>query len=588
MRSEVRWRVRRAQGPYPRDMTETQPLPSRRPTAVDEVAERYMARLCEISPELAVSVGLPGRRGVLDGYSPDALQAATELDRSTLAELDGVEPTDDVDRVTVAAMRERLGVAIELAEAGERLRSLDNIASPIQGLRDLFDNLPTATEADWADFASCLRDVPRALGEYATSLRLAASRGDVAAQRQVRACIEQARDQAGVATSSYTTLVAEARLADGGELSEALKADLEAASTAARQGYEEVARVLEAEILPVAGEADGVGPERYARFSREFLGAVVDLDETYEWGRERLAAIDAEQREIASRLYGPGTSVREALDRLNEDPARTIHGTKALRQWMQETSDAAVAALDGTHFDVPEPLRTLECMIAPSATGGIYYTGPSDDFSRLGRMWWSVPEGTDTFAAWQERTTVFHEGVPGHHLQVGMQTYVREELNSWRRLGCWVSGHGEGWALYAEKLMADLGFQDDPGDRMGMLDSQRLRAARVVLDIGVHLGKERPAELASLPGVGEGRWDYGSAWAFLRENVAMSEGFLRFELDRYLGWPGQAPSYAVGQRLWEQVRDEAVARGTSLKDFHMRALRLGSVGLDVLRQALAS
>ncbi|MDU0864627.1 DUF885 domain-containing protein [Actinomyces urogenitalis] len=568
-------------------MTETQALPARRPTAVDEVAERYMTRLCELSPEFAVAVGLPGKRGVLDGYSPEALQEATELDRSTLAELDGVQLADDVDRVTVAAMRERLGVGVELADAGERLRALDNIASPIQGLRDLFDNLPTATEEDWSDFASCLRDVPRALSEYATSLRLAASRGDVAARRQVRACIEQARDQAGAATSSYTTLIGQARLADGAELPEALKADLEEASAAARQGYEDVARMLEAEIEPRSGEADGVGRERYARFSREFLGAVVDLDETYEWGRERLAAIDAEQREIASRLYGPGTSVREALDRLNEDPARSIHGTKALQQWMQETSDAAITALDGTHFDIPAPLRTLECMIAPSATGGIYYTGPSDDFSRPGRMWWSVPEGTDTFAAWQERTTVFHEGVPGHHLQVGMQTYVRDELNSWRRLGCWVSGHGEGWALYAEKLMADLGFQDDPGDRMGMLDSQRLRAARVVLDIGVHLGKERPAELACLPGVGEGRWDYGSAWAFLRENVAMSEGFLRFELDRYLGWPGQAPSYAVGQRLWEQVRDEAVARGTSLKNFHMRALRLGSVGLDVLRQALA-
>ena len=568
-------------------MTETQALTARRPTAVDEVAERYITRVCELSPEFAVSVGLPGRRGVLDGYSPEALAADTDLDRSTLAELDAVEPVDDVDRVTIAAMRERLGVAVELAEAGERLRALDNIASPIQGLRDLFDNLPTATEGDWADFTSCLRDVPRALEEYTQSLRLAASRGDVAARRQVRACIEQARDQAGTDSSSYTTLIAQASLADGTALPDSLTADLDAACAAARQGYEATARFLETDILPLAGQTDGVGRERYARFTRDFLGAVVDLDETYEWGRERLAAIDSEQRAIAEQLYGPGTSVREALDRLNEDPARTIRGTKALKQWMQDTSDAAITALDGTHFDIPEPLRTLECMIAPSATGGIYYTGPSDDFSRPGRMWWSVPEGTDTFAAWQERTTVFHEGVPGHHLQVGMQTYVRDELNSWRRLGCWVSGHGEGWALYAEKLMADLGFQDEPGDRMGVLDSQRLRAARVVLDIGVHLGKERPAELAALPGVGEGRWDYESAWAFLRENVAMSEAFLRFELDRYLGWPGQAPSYAVGQRLWEQVRDEAVGRGVSLKDFHMRALRLGSVGLDVLRQALA-
>ena len=363
--------------------------------------------------------------------------------------------------------------------------------------------------------------------------------------------------------------------------------DVRSAAATARKGYVRIAQVLTDEILPYAGNTDAVGRERYERFSRHFLGAVVDLDETYEWGRERLAAIDAEQRAIAEQLYGPGVSVREALDRLNTDPERTIHGTRALQAWMQETSDAAIAALDGVHFDIPAPLRTLECRIAPSATGGIYYTGPSDDFSRPGRMWWSVPAGTEDFAAWQERTTVFHEGVPGHHLQIGMQTLLRDELNSWRRLVCWVSGHGEGWALYAEKLMTDLGFQDDPGDRMGMLDSQRLRAARVVLDIGVHLGKERPPELTDLPGVGEGIWDAGSAWAFLRHNVAMDESFLRFELDRYLGWPGQAPSYAVGQRLWEDARDRALAGGASLKDFHARALRLGSVGLDVLREALA-
>ena len=86
--------------------------------------------------------------------------------------------------------------------------------------------------------------------------------------------------------------------------------------------------------MPAAGRADAVGRERYERFSREFLGAVVDLDETYEWGRERLAAIDAEQRAIAERLYGPGVGVREALDRLDADPARTVHGTAALQKWM--------------------------------------------------------------------------------------------------------------------------------------------------------------------------------------------------------------------------------------------------------------
>jgi uncharacterized protein (DUF885 family) len=182
---------------------------------------------------------------------------------------------------------------------------------------------------------------------------------------------------------------------------------------------------------------------------------------------------------------------------------------------------------------------------------------------------------------------VFHEGVPGHHLQVGQAVYNRAQLNSWRRLACWVSGHGEGWALYAERLMADLGHLDDPGDRLGMLDGQRMRAARVVLDLGVHLGLEAPERW------GGGTWDADKAWEFLRANVNMPEQFIRFELNRYLGWPGQAPSYKIGQRIWEQIRDDArdsaQARGEAfdLRAFHARALGMGALPLDVLRTALA-
>src|SRR5690606_35190168 len=135
------------------------------------------------------------------------------------------------------------------------------------------------------------------------------------------------------------------------------------------------------------------------------------------------------------------------------------------------------------------------------------------------------------------------------------------------------SGHAEGWALYAERLMQELGYLDDPADRLGMLDGQRMRAARVVLDIGVHLGKPRPD--------GQGVWDADYALEFMRANVNMNDAFVRFEVNRYLGWPGQAPSYKVGQRIWEQVRDAAQRRdgaAFSFKQFHKDALDLGGVG----------
>ena len=294
----------------------------------------------------------------------------------------------------------------------------------------------------------------------------------------------------------------------------------------------------------------------------------------------------AEQRQVAALIAGPGASVPQAVAVLDADPARQVHGTAALQDWMTSVSEAAIEALDGIHFGIPAELRRLECRIAPTSTGGIYYTAPSDDWSRPGRMWWSVPPGVSEFSTWRERTTVYHEGVPGHHLQIGSAVANKDELNTWRRLVCWTSGHGEGWALYAERLMAELGFLDDPGDRFGMLDAQMLRAARVVFDIGVHLGKPAP------DGFGAGSWDAAKGWDFLRAHVATDEGTLRFEWNRYLTWPGQAPSYMIGQRMWQELRRDAAAaaaeRGEtfSVRDFHARALAVGSLPLPVLRAAV--
>lgn len=379
----------------------------------------------------------------------------------------------------------------------------------------------------------------------------------------------------------FAAFVAEATPQEG-NLPASLARTLADNSAAARVAYDELRSFLAEELAPVATEVDAVGRELYALNSRRFLGATIDLDETYDWGREELARMVAEQTAIANEIL-PGASVEEAVAHLEADPARKLVGTDALQKWMQETSDRAVAELGATHFDIPEAIRTLECMIAPTQEGGIYYTGPTGDFSRPGRMWWSVPEGVTEFDTWRELTTVYHEGVPGHHLQIAQAVYNRTELNSWRRLLAGTSGHAEGWALYAERLMQQLGYLDDPADRLGMLDGQRMRAARVVLDIGVHLGKPRLD--------GDGTWDADYALDFMRKNVNMSDQFVQFEVNRYLGWPGQAPSYKVGQRIWEQVRDAYQAeRGADfdVKDFHKRALDMGGVGLDTLRTALLS
>ena len=316
----------------------------------------------------------------------------------------------------------------------------------------------------------------------------------------------------------------------------------------------------------------------------------MDLAEAYAWSWEEIARLRAEQAQV-SNLIRPGATRAEAVAVLEQDPARRIEGRENFRAWMQELAEDTIAGLHGAYFDIPEPAHRIEVMIAPTNDGGIWYTPPSEDWSRPGRMWWSVPDGLETFSTWKEVTTVHHEGVPGHHLQVSQAIAGRDNLNRWQRLLCWVPGHGEGWAVYAERLMGELGYLDDPGLRLGLLDSQLMSTAIVALDIGVHLELEIPKGTGWREGE---RWNAEIAWEFLRAHSSWDERMLRFELHRYLGWPGQAPAYQLGQRIWLQAREEAREEATqraggvfSLKDFHSRALALGSMGLDPLREALA-
>ena len=552
---------------------------TRTSTPVDAIADAWVDTLAELSPSLATYIGRDEYNDRIDDFSPAGQERFAAESRAALSALRDTQPVDAIDEVTKEDLTREIELGLELHDADWHLRDLNVIESPPQNIRQIFDLMPTSTTDDWSVVARRLKNVAGAVDGYIETLREGVSRGIVPARRQVVEVVGQIARYTS-ADGFFAEFAANAS-PDEGSLPGSLARDLNDNANAARVAYERLSDFLAREVAPAASDQDAVGRELYGLHSRRFLGATIDLDETYEWGREELARMVAEQESIANEIK-PGASVEEAVAFLEEDPARKLHGTEALQKWMQETSDRAVRELAATHFDIADPIRTLECMIAPTQEGGIYYTGPTDDFSRPGRMWWSVPEGVTTFDTWRELTTVYHEGVPGHHLQIAQAVYNRAQLNSWRRLLGGTSGHAEGWALYAERLMEQLGYLEDPADRLGMLDGQRLRAARVVLDLGVHLEKPRLD--------GRGTWDHDYALEFLRRNVNMPDEFVQFEVNRYLGWPGQAPSYKVGQRIWEQLRDDVAVRegeNFSIKAFHKRALDIGGVGLDTLRSALS-
>lgn len=542
---------------------------TRSPSLLDASCDNFARDLAELSPTDATFMGITGLEGELQDFSPEYYSAIADRKREMFADLDALDDCtdesdddddfDEVDYVTAAVLRDRLCLDLDLHHHGEDIRELNNIASPVQIIRDTLMQMPQDTPEQLDQLRSRLSKVPAALEGHKRSLLEAASHGMVAATRQINEVIGQCN-----ALADGPLLASLGQPADSAEVEQA------------RTAFEEFSAWLSAELQPQAPVEDAFGRERYERFSRLFVGDAVDLDEAYEWGLERVAEIHAEQEKIARELYGD-PSPRAAMRKLNAEERYTLRGKEALVEWMQSVADRVIADLDGTEFDIPEPVRTIECRIDPAGTGGIFYTAPADDFSRPGRMWWSVPAGQEEFHTWQELTTVHHEGAPGHHLQIGAALMSRD-LNLWRRTACWNSGHGEGWALYAEALMAELGYMDDPGYRMGLLDAQKFRAARVAVDIGLHLGKKMPD--------GSGVWDKSHMKTYLRENTAMDDANLAFEVNRYLGWAGQAPSYALGERLWQQAREAAVAKGMDVRDFHSQALALGSIPMSILRKAL--
>jgi uncharacterized protein (DUF885 family) len=562
-------------------MTDATSSSPRQSTPIDAIAENWVTTLAELDPDIANWVGIPGRLGEYGDYSPAGHEAMLGAERAVIAQLEAATPQDSVDEVTKTDLLAELRLSGESYAAKLHERDVNVIASPAQGIREVFDLLPTASESDWSTISEKLGNVPAAVAGYIETLRKGIADGVVPARRQVIETATGVRRHADPA-GFFFDFTGNAALDGGGALPDTLRADLAAGAEASAAAYAQLADFFEQELAPAASEEDAVGREIYALQSRRFLGATIDLDETYEWGIEELARMVEEQTRIAGQIV-PGASVEEAVAFLEADDSNKLHGTEELQRWMQQLADQAVSELSGTHFDIPDPVKTIECMIAPTQEGGIYYTSPNDDFTRPGRMWWSVPEGVTEFDTWRETTTVYHEGVPGHHLQLGQAVYNRAMLNTWRRSLAGTSGHAEGWALYAERLMEELGYLENPADRFGMLDGQRMRAARVVLDIGVHLGKPNLD--------GSGVWTAENALAFMRANVNMNDQFIRFEVNRYLGWPGQAPSYKVGQRIWEQLRDEVKTRegaAFDIKAFHKRALDLGGVGLDTLRSSLLS
>jgi uncharacterized protein (DUF885 family) len=556
---------------------------------VFSLASRVVDESAASNPVYATYGGVPGHDDRLTDFSPAGNDQRAAEERSWLAQLAALPADDRDDRLAAAVMEERIGAQLQSYDAGEHLRDVNVLFSPVQITRNVFTLMPTATEEHWATIATRLEAVPEALASARAAYDEGVARDLRPAVRQVLGAARSAAITAGLEAEGDGEPAAFFPGFVAGYPGEdpALAARLEAAAATATGSYAEMAAWMREDYAGHAVEHDGVGRDRYAARARVFLGADIDPEETYAWGWEDLGQITRRMHDCAARLYG-GVTPAEAQHRLDRDPAYNLPDAETTRAWLQQVTDETTASFNGTYFDIPEQMLACEAMIAPPGSAAApFYTGPSEDFSRPGRTWLPAIDAS-SFRTWWLLSVWHHEAVPGHHLQIGYAKCQAEHLSRYQRQSG-VSGHAEGWALYSERLMDELGYYEDAAYELGFLSNQAMRAARVVLDIGLHLGLTIPdaVDPLLLDGVeGDARgavWDAELGRQFLAARALQSESFSRSEIDRYLGLPGQAISYKVGERLWVAARRRAEEQpGFDLKTWHMKALALGSVGLSVL------
>ena len=538
------------------------------------LSDALLDEVLDLSPVTCTVLGVPGRDHLWDDLSPVGIERTRQLaERYRSLLLDMGEPEERWERLAWRVTKALVEEWLDLFDHGDPFRDLNHIASPFQHVRDVFDIQDTS---NWDDITTRLATFGEPLSGYRETLEEGRRRGLFASKRQVVSVIKQARVLAG-ADSPLQRFSADIAVSD--HATSASVASMESAISAAKQACSTFADYLESTYLPEAPSADGVGPDRYARATRRFLGMRIDPEETYRWGWAQVADLRRQMVETAA-LIDPSKSLDDVVDLLKTDPNRCAHSREEFVEFMSARLNAAVGELDGTMFDIPEPVKKVDVRIAPPGGAlGAYYMQPSEDFSRPGSVWWSMGS-KEVFPLWDEVSTAYHEGFPGHHLQNGVAMTLGDHLSRLHRLLIWYPGYGEGWALYTELLMNELGYLEKPEYVLGMLSAEMLRACRVVVDIGSHLDLTIPDDAPFQPGE---RWTFDLAVELLTGFGFLREDYAKSEVTRYLGWPGQAISYKVGERVILELREEFLGRGGGLKAFHARVLGSGGVGLDLLR-----
>lgn len=543
------------------------------PTNVNALADRYVAAYFDAFPHEAT---LAGAAGVTHDRLPD-LSNATRMqwqatEDSILVALESIDPegleVGSPESITYGFLTN----LIRNAQAWRACRmELWNVSPTWTGWQQVMSLLASTQPIGTAEQNDAavrrFSQLPRFLDQEIENLREGLRLGYSAPKGNVQAVIAQvdALIEAPVAESPFVAMAPDSMTEFHARM-EALE------TTEIRPAMLRYRDFLEIEYLPaarteIAVSANPDGATCYAAAIR--YHATVDMTprQVHETGLEQMELIRGEMREIARRMLGID-DVDEALRRMRTDPAYIFKSRQEVLEVAESAVDRAAAAVPQWFGIVPRATVRVEPVPSfsePSAPGG-FYNPPAEDGSRPGTYLINLYQA-DTKPRAGVEATAFHETYPGHHLQ-GAIALERTDLHPLQRY-MFLSGFGEGWALYSERLADEMGLYSGDVDRLGLLSNEALRAARLVVDAGMHaLG-----------------WTRQQAIDYMLANTAESEASVTAEVDRYIAVPGQATSYMLGnleiRRLREHARTE-LGDAFDIRAFHDRVLEDGAVPLMML------
>ena len=511
--------------------------------------------------------------------SLDAFQERYEDEGRFVQRLEQIEPaTLSADaQVNRAMLLRQLRDNLTEYEDGLYLIALDMRSGP-QHRHSMIDTLPMESAQDHEDWLNRLRGLPEQLAQYQALLSEGISRDRTQAQIVMSRVPSQVAnlitDQANESPfyRAFATMPEEIDSETRSSLQSAAATVIKEQINPALQA---LLAFLESDYLPAArppgiGALPG-GKQVYGRLAQHFTTTDLTPDEIHEIGLREVARIRGEMETVIDTVGFKG-DITAFNEFLRTDPQFYYETPEALLEGYQAVSkrlDPGLVNLFGKLPRAPYGVRPIPDEEAPDTTTA-YYMRPAIDGSRPG--WYYVnlyqPEVRPKF---EMEVLSVHESVPGHHLQIALAQELTG-LPEFRRNGGFTA-FIEGWGLYSERLGYDMGLYEDPYSRYGQLVYDMWRAVRLVVDTGIHYFG----------------WSRQKAIDYFIANAAKSEADIINEIDRYIGWPGQALAYKIGQMKMLELRGEAetaLGEDFDIRSFHDHMLGAGALPLDILERRM--